>query len=309
MPATLLHRLLAALLCCLPAGAARAQTLALEEVAPGHYVHFGQIAERSPGNGGDIANFGFIVGSRCIAVVDTGGTLALGQALRRSIAAVSPLPVCAVILTHVHPDHVYGAGAFEGPGVTFIGHARLPRALALRGPHYDRALARDLGEAAAGSYRVSPTRLVSGTDTLDLGDRVLQLRAWGPGHTDADLTVLDAASGTLWAGDLLFVDHTPVVDGSITGYLKVLEELAGLPARQVVPGHGRATQPWPAPLAAQRHYLEAVTAQCREALRRRRTLQQALDTVGLDLGGPWVNFADYHRRNVTTAYTELEWED
>src|SRR5215471_21470090 len=78
----------------------------LENPVPGVYVHYGQQAEMTPANFGDVANIGFVIGARCIAVIDTGGTFAVGRALRQAIRRVSTVPVCYVINTHVHPDHV-----------------------------------------------------------------------------------------------------------------------------------------------------------------------------------------------------------
>src|SRR3954467_15141653 len=85
---------------------------ALENPAPGVYVHYGEVAEMSRGNAGDVANLGFVVGTRCVAVIDTGGTYAVGRALRDALRKVTMLPVCFVINTHAHPDHVFGNAAF-----------------------------------------------------------------------------------------------------------------------------------------------------------------------------------------------------
>src|SRR5262245_60101392 len=82
---------------------------AIHEIAPGNYVHYGLHEERSPANLGDQANVGFIVGERCVAAIDAGGSLPVGKALRAAIRSVTDLPVCYVILTHVHPDHLLGA--------------------------------------------------------------------------------------------------------------------------------------------------------------------------------------------------------
>ena len=88
--------------------------------------------------------------------------------------------------------------------------------------------------------------------TIDLGGRTLELRAWPTAHTDTDLTVLDVATGTLFAGDLLFMERLPVVDGSLLGWLAVMDELEHSRRARVVPGHGPASAPWPEALAPQR---------------------------------------------------------
>jgi quinoprotein relay system zinc metallohydrolase 2 len=283
--------------------------LPVEQVAPGNFVHFGRHDERTPDNLGDNANIGFVVGERCVAVIDTGGSLPLGLALREAIGARTPLPVCYVIITHVHPDHLFGAAALRGDNPQFIGHVNLPPALAARGKFYAGTLRRDLGAAAEGSEIIVPDVLVRDTLDLDLGGRTLTVRAWPVAHTDNDLTVYDHTSRTLWLSDLLFIEHTPVVDGSITGFVKVLEELRRLPAQQFVAGHGRTALPWPQALDAQLNYLNVIVAETRQAIRARMTIQDAVETVGLSEQGKWVNFELFHRRNVTSAYTELEWED
>jgi len=282
---------------------------AVEEVAPGNFVHYGTLEDRTPANLGDQANIGFIVGSQCVAVVDAGGSLPVGQKLRQAIRAHTSLPICYVILTHVHPDHFFGAAAFRADDPTYVGHQNLPRALQQRGKFYLNTLKRDLGDLADGSEVIPPTLLVQDELKLDLGGRTLVLRAWPIAHTDDDLTVFDIATQTLWASDLLFLQHTPVVDGSITGFLSVLDRLGATPAQHYVAGHGRADLRWPQALEPERHYLQLIVDEVRRALKQRKSIQDAVDTVGLSEEKNWTNFDQFHRRNVTQAYTELEWED
>jgi quinoprotein relay system zinc metallohydrolase 2 len=290
--------------------AAADQALPMTPVAEGVFVHFGAQEDSGPGNLGDIANIGFIVGGRCVAVIDTGGTAQTGRRLRAAVAGTAPgKPVCYVINTHVHPDHIFGNAAFREPGTVFVGHAKLPAAMAARGGNYLRALQRDFQEAAAASEVVPPTLLVQDSMELDLGGRVLILRAWPTAHTDNDLTVYDSRSGTLWLSDLLFVERIPVVDGSIRGWLALHPRLAGLDARRVVPGHGRVDGSFRGALAAQERYLRVVSDGVRAAIKSGRTLPQAVADVGASEKGRWLLFESFNPRNVTAAYAELEWED
>ncbi len=279
----------------------------LENPAPGVYVHYGQQAEMTAANFGDVANLGFIVGARCVAVIDTGGTFAVGRALRQSIRRVTSVPVCYVVNTHVHPDHVFGNAAFVDDQPEFIGHAHLADALRRRGPNYLNALRRDLGDAADRSAIVMPTRSVAKTEELDLGGRVLNLQAWPTAHTDTDLTVFDQASKTLWLGDLLFVGHVPVLDGNLRGFLAALNVLRTVHANLAIPGHGRALS-WPEAMAPEQRYLNGLLADVHAAIKAKRTLTETLATVG-DGHGEWLLFDQFHRRNVTAAYAELEWDD
>ena len=294
-----------------PAFAGEPQSLAnfdVTEIAPGNFVHYGSFDERSADNLGDNANIGFIVGEHCVLAVDAGGSLAVGRALRQAIRRVTPLPVCYVVLTHVHPDHFFGAAAFLDDQPQFIAHENYPAQLAARSRSYLNSLQRDLGAAAAGSEIVRPTRLVKKRLELDLGGRTVIVQAWPPAHTDDDLTVLDAPTRTLWLSDLLFVGHTPVIDGTITGFLAVMKDLRAIAADHYVPGHGRSNLPWPKPLDAQQRYFTVILDETRAAIRSRKTIQQATDEVGLSEAGSWAVFDQFHRRNVTSAYAELEWE-
>jgi quinoprotein relay system zinc metallohydrolase 2 len=288
--------------------------LPVAQLAPGVYVHAGRIEDWGPGNGGDVANLGFVVGQRCVAVIDTGGTPGVGQALRAAIERTTPLPVCYVINTHAHPDHLLGNSAFVGAGPggaappQFVASARFGPALSARERYFRNALHRDFGLDLAPDALPFPAIAVKEPLELDLGGRVLQLRAWPTAHTDNDLTVYDPATRTLFLSDLLFVEHIPVLDGSLRGWLAVLSDIARLDVALAVPGHGPAGTPWPAVLGAEQRYLGALLAETRAALKSRLTIQQAVDRVDAGAAG-WRLAERFHRRNVTAAYAELEWEE
>ena len=154
---------------------------------------------------------------------------------------------------------------------------------------------------------IPPTLLVDGTIKLDLGSRTLTLRAWPTAHSDNDLTVLDEQTKTLFAGDLVFLTHTPVLDGSIRGWLRVIDELSTLPAQRVIPGHGPVSE-WPAALADQRRYLETLASDVRVLVARGEPITVAAGTAAASERSRWQLFDDYNARNATTAFSEIEWE-
>ncbi|MEM8553711.1 MAG: MBL fold metallo-hydrolase [Pseudomonadota bacterium] len=143
--------------------------------------------------------------------------------------------------------------------------------------------------------------------TLTVGGRVLTLMPLG-GHTEADLAIMDAQTGTLIAGDLLFLDRAPSLpDADIDRWIASIDQLAGLNSSGVIPGHG----PY--------HRSSAAVAQTKAYL-------QALDThlsLAADLGlapmeameaGPVPQFArlganpDEYRRTVARRWRDFEVE-
>jgi quinoprotein relay system zinc metallohydrolase 2 len=296
-----------AMLAAATASRAQQQELPVNSVVDGVFVHNGKTAQMTRENDGAIANVGFIVGEDAVAVIDTGGSLREGRQLLAAIRARTDKPIRYVINTHGHPDHVFGNGAFVQDGTTFVGHANLPRTLATRGKFYLDAFRRTMGDDLIDEVSiVPPTLLVSGTLKLDLGRRPLILRAWPAAHSDCDLTVFDEKTGTLFAGDLVFLTHTPVLDGSIRGWLGALDELGTLPAQRVVPGHG-AVSGWPAALAEERRYLQTLASDVRGLVKSGKPIATAGTAAGSERSR-WELFDDFNTRNATAAFSEIEWE-
>jgi quinoprotein relay system zinc metallohydrolase 2 len=288
---------------------ATAEELSLKEIATGVYVHQGVHQLPNQHNRGEIANIGFIIGEHCIAVIDSGGSPDQGFALKQQIGKRSQIPICYVINTHVHPDHIYGNLAFKTVGVSFVGHHKLTQAMALRAPYYREKAHSELGFTLSPEHFVPPDQPVRDTLELDLGGRTLRLTAHPTAHTDNDLSVFDTQTETLWLGDLLFMGHVPVVDGSLNGWLSEIEKLRKIGAKQVVPGHGPVVAAWPLALMGEENYLKRLQTEIRAAIKAGKTIEQAMDEIGQSMRPDWQLFDDFHKRNIATAFAELEWED
>jgi len=283
----------------------------IKTVTTGIYYHQGVHQDPNETNMGAIANVGFIVGDDCVAVIDSGGSYLEGTYLRKAIKQYTSLPICYVINTHVHPDHLLGNAAFKQDKPIFVGHAKLPAALAAREGTFARVFKERLGSAYEGSEFIPPTLTVTTGQPvdIDLGNRILTLTAYSTSHTDHDLSVLDKNTNTFWTGDLLFMGRIPALDGSINGWLATMEQLQQQDFAFVVPGHGTASSDqWQQGLAKQHHYFTLLRDQIRIILEDLGTISQASEQVGITEQNSWELFELYHRRNITASFVELEWE-
>jgi quinoprotein relay system zinc metallohydrolase 2 len=278
-----------------------------QEVAPGIHIREGVDEDVSASNDDAIANIGFVIGRDAVAVMDPGGSLHDGRRLRASIRQATPLPIRYVLLSHVHPDHVFGAGAFSADHPVYVGHAGLPRALSLRWEYYRTRTEAILGKDTVGAP-VLPTLLVRDHAQIDLGGRVLELTAHGIAHTDSDLSAFDRQTGTLMAADLLFVRRVPSLDGSLKGWLQELAKLKSSAAKRAVPGHGPTSVDWPLGCRDLERYLGVLLRETRAAIAQGRDIDAAVKTVGLSERRRWALFDDYNGHNVIQAFKEVEWE-
>lgn len=303
------YKLLVSLVFLLAAASVVAADFSLEQVANGVYVHHGVHEDLDDGYHGDISNIGFIIGSKGVAVIDSGGSLKTGQRLRAALREITALPILYVINTHIHPDHIFGNAAFLADQPQFIGHEKLANAMELRKPAYLKQGQQLLHDDFAGSDIIKPTVSVAQSLVLDLGQRKLLLQAYPNAHTNTDLTVFDETSATLWTGDLLFIERTPSLDGDIKGWLQALDQLKQLKnIKQAVPGHGPVTHDFSSALNHEARYLNLLLEDIRAAIKQGKTMEQTMDSAAQAESGNWQLFNAVNRRNINLLYPALEWE-
>ena len=234
--------------------------------------------------------------------------MSIGEELHRAIQSTTDKPICYVINTHVHFDHVLGNLAFTGNKPEFVGHVKLADAIEANRDFFLKEFSDYLGSSPTRQSIIGPTVTVDDTLTIDLGNRTLLLTAYPTAHTHTDLTILDQKTGTLWTGDLVFREHVPVIDGSLKGWLAVLEKLMQQDVACIIPGHGPPGYSWPEVAQAHLDYLNKLLNETRKAIAKGMFMEEAVDTIGLDEKDKWQLFDQHHKANVSKAFVELEWE-
>ena len=280
----------------------------LSKIAPGIYLHKGVHVTFEHEQQDDIANIGFIIGDKCIAVIDTGGSVSIGNSLLKAASEVSDKTVCYVINTHVHFDHVLGNFSFVKSQPKFVGNETLKSAIKRNRPFFLKEFPENLGPNPSIVSIIGPDIGVVKTKELDLGGRKLLLTAYPTAHSHSDLTVLDQKTGTLWTGDLLFRERIPSLTGSLKGWLTAMESLKDQSVTLVIPGHGTTSQNLLDASIDQQRYLGNLLKETRKAIADGLFLEEALERVGDKEKILWLLHKQHHKANVIKAFTELEWE-
>ena len=185
-------------------------------------------------------NVGAVLGAEGVAVIDTRASHRLADELLADLRRLTRSPLAAVINTHHHWDHTFGNARF-GP-TPIWGHARCAVRVRDEGEVMRRRVADQAPEFAAELAEVvftPPNRTFDESAVLDLGNRQLELRHLGAGHTDNDIVIAVPDAATLFVGDLLENDAPPGFgDAFPLAWAETAVELLGFDASAIVPGHG-----------------------------------------------------------------------
>ena len=195
-----------------------------------------------------VPNIGVIGGRHSVLVVETGMGPRNGETVLKFAADYARGRKLFLTTTHFHPEHAFGAQVFAGEATYVVNRAQADD-LKMKGPGY-LEMFKGLGASVArdleGVELVEPDIVYDQEYDLDLGGRVVRLRAAGRAHSKGDQVVRVPDADVLFTGDLVeaaqfaifpwFPPHDTDVSG--TRWLEVMRRLAAEGPRIVVPGHG-----------------------------------------------------------------------
>jgi cyclase len=274
-----------------------ARPTGLEELADGVFAHV-------PDD--HWANTGIIVGDDSVLVVDARLTPRMARELIDMAAYVTPKPIRYLVDTHHHGDHSFGNVSFA-PFAAIIGHANTRRALerdpemhkgwAARYPH----VADDLAEVVI----TPPVITFEDKLTISLGAHTVELRHFGPAHTDNDSVVAVPGARVAFMGDLVCNGFNAVLsDGDSAGWERALEAVqSAWNVQRLVPGHGPTADG--GALAEQRAYLRALRQAVRELRDAGVSAEQAQQQLAAVPGFEHYQNRSWLQRGIPRLYAEL----
>lgn len=227
-------------------------------------------------SGYESGNTTVVVGDRQVFVVDSCFLPSAAREDIAQIRQWTDKPVVFVLNTHFHNDHNLGNRVYMDafPSVTIIAHTETKREMDMFGPgsksREERGVASlqqmlQRGKTKDGTaltaddkaevqnvltqrlqaidqlkdYQFQTATLTFDHDfTIDLGNRVVEVKFLGRGNTGGDAVAYLPKEKILISGDLVVYPLPYIYDGYPSEWIQTLQNLAQLDTNTIVPGHG-----------------------------------------------------------------------
>ena len=307
----LLMRLLVPLLTVLLAWPSHAGELpAPRQISPHAWAWIGPYDPPTRENGGYRMNLGFVIGTRAVAVIDSGYSPEMAASMLRHIGKLTPLPVRYVVNTNSQPHRFLGNEVFRKAGARIIAGREAAERMGRDGAMFAGVAATLLGKSGQ-AVPAAPDQLLGKGEriSLDLGDVTLAVQEIGTAHTRGSLIAEVAPERTVFSGDVLYGGRLLAIlaDSKVKDWIAAYEKLRGLQGNLFVPGHGQ-----PGPLADFDHptlaYLVRIKSHMDEAVKTGDDIEKAKTNFDAAAWRPLANFGELNGRNAYQAYQESEAE-
>lgn len=253
-------------------------------------------------NGGFLVNTAFIATDEGVVVIGSGPSRQFGERYRKLIEDTTGKRVLEVIITHKHPDHFLGNQAFRD--VPIRADAKTTAMIQAEGEGLAENLYRLVGDGMHGTEALAPTAPLT-PGVRSIGGHRLEFIAV-PGHTQSDIAVFDHTTGVLFAIDQVFNQRTPTLPNADLGqWRQSLAQLAAMPFKLLVPGHGPASRDG-APIVATRDYLDWLDVTLRDAAERGLAPTEAMLLPIPERFAQWGEARAEWRRSIGFMYSRYE---
>lgn len=220
-----------------------------------------------------------------------------------------------IVNTHANGDHTHGNGCCAHAEV--IASAASAKEMAeLPASQLAAIMAQASAMGVAGQYLLNifgsfdfsdvaekaPDRTFSGELQLTVGNKRVDLIEVGPAHSNGDILVHVPDEATIFTGDILFIDGTPIMwAGPVANWIAACDKIIDLNPATIVPGHGPITDI--AGVRQVQQYLHYIDQEARKRYAAGMSVRDAAHDIQL---GDYSAWGDSERIavNVATLYRE-----
>lgn len=237
----------------------------------------------------------FVVTEEGVLVADGQGDVEETERLLAEIARVTDQPVTHLVIATDHGDHTGGNLAFPD-SVEVYAHPFAADALAPESPDEEW---------------LEPDHLVEDLERLELGERVIEIRFLGRGHTAGDLVVHLPEEGILFMSEAHLDRVFPLMISAYPSeWVEVLRTAEAMDADMYVAGHGiRGSIDYsPEGLVRYRQAVEQVIAEVRRLRESGLDLDTAVEQADFGALSQQADYVYQVERAVRRVWAELAGE-
>jgi glyoxylase-like metal-dependent hydrolase (beta-lactamase superfamily II) len=265
------------------------------------------------------SNAGLITDGDQSLLVDTLFDLKLTRDMLASMRDAAPkaaMKIGTLVNTHHNGDHCYGNECVHGAEIIASTHAaeemkreqpsllagflKAAPGLGLTGEYLKHCFgAFDFD----GITPTLPTTTFSGRLQRKVGSKTVDLIEVGPAHTGGDILVHVPADRTVFTGDILFIEGTPIMwAGPVGNWIEACDSIIALDCETIVPGHGPVTDK--RGVRAVQSYLTYIRDEARKRFDAGLSARDAAHDIAL---GDYDSWGDAERIavNVASLYREF----
>ena len=284
-----------------------------------HETGNGIYAYLQPNGGWGWSNAGLVVDDGSSLLVDTLFDAVLTREMLDVMADASGVTAEAidtVVNTHANGDHTHGNGLCTKAEV--ISSEASAKEMESFTPAMMQSFmdsADTLGEAGdylkdvfgpfdfASVSEKLPTKTFSDELCLEVGAKSVHLLEVGPAHTRGDVLVHVPEDRTIFTGDILFIEGTPLMwAGPVANWIRACDRIIDLDPEVIVPGHGPITDV--AGVAQVKAYLQYIEGEARARFDAGLSVRDAALDIALGDFDRWID-AERIAINVDTLYREF----
>ena len=298
------------LICLLGAAPVLAEPVLQQvKLADGIYALVGPTSDRDPRNLGNNANFGIVITTQGVVLIDPGATYKGARMIHDAVRTLTDQPIKIVINTGGQDHRWLGNSYFKALGARVIANQNAVTDQQTRLKDQLARLADSVGEdGMEGTEAAYADETFAEHRVIELGGRRIEVYHAGHAHTPGDSFVWLPEQRISFSGDIVYVDRMLRIGSHSAhrSWIAAFEAMAAKAPEIGVPGNGEPTT------------LDRAKAGTHDYLVFLRAAVQQLieDGNGMDAIGKidqskfdyLANYDSLKGRNAQRVFEEIEWE-